>query len=333
MALAATRSLDRLVFWLANLSIYLRHPRVILQFRRRVGYLPNPARPRRYSEMMLWRKLFDRNPLFITFTDKLACKALVSRHCPDLAAAEVLWVGDDAGRIPAAVLDYPIVIKASHGCDYSLFRRRGRDEGPLKPRQVRQVNAWLGRVYGQHQREWAYRLAGRRLFAEALILPAAGEALHDLSVHAADGVPLFIEAIQHNKTAEQRKGYFHSDGRRWPELEPQRRGTDARPALPPDARLPPSYVAALTHATRLSSGVDYARFDFLAAAGQLYAGEIAVYPGSGLARHAEFATYNALLAARWDLTKSWFCGTRHRGARRLYAEALGRWLRAGSMAT
>jgi hypothetical protein len=322
--IASARPLDRLVLWVANALIYLRHPRHVRQFRWRVGYFPNAARPTRYSEKMLWRKLFDRNPLFVTFSDKLATKALQARLTPSLGLAEILWTGKSAAEIPGAALQRPVAIKASHGCDYSLFRRTGAADGPLKPRQVRRIDAWMRRAYGQHLLEWAYRHAGRRLFVEALIVPPPGEDLLDLSVHAADGVPLFIEAIAHNKTAQQRKGYFHSNGTRWPELEPVRQGPNPKPPLPADAALPACYREALAHALRLSAGVDYLRVDFLVAGGRLYGGEIAVYPGSGLARDSEFATYNALLAARWDLRKSWFLTTPQRGPRRLYAEAIGR---------
>lgn len=319
---------DRWVLRIANLLLYLRHPRTVVQFRLRVGFFPNIARPRRFAELMLWRKCFDRNPRFVTFTDKLATKALAARLCPDLAQAEVLWAGDDVRQIPPAVLARPVVIKASHGCDFSHVRPRGARDRALRPRQIRRINGWLRRRYGQHLLEWAYRLAGRKLFAEAMILPPPGEELLDLSVHAADGVPLIIEAVVANKTARQRKGYFHPDGARWPELEPRRRVAVAKRTLPADFQLPMAYRAASTYAGRLGAGIDYARFDFLVAGEQLYAGEISVYPGSGLARHDEFLAYNTFLAARWSLLSSWFFQRPHRGLRGVYAAALANAFRA-----
>ncbi len=322
------RPLDRPVLWLVKLLLSLRHARVMLQFRRRAGYWPDAARPRRAGEKMLWRKLFDHDPRFVTFTDKLATRALQARLCPDLPAATLLWQGTDAAAIPAAVLNRPIVIKASHGCGHSLALPAGRSR-PLRRRQAKRLNGWLRQTYGRHQAEWAYRHAGRRLFAEALIETAPGEALLDLSVHVVDGQPLFVEAILGNKTGCQRKGYFHPDGRRWPEIEPRRREPARRPALPADFRLPGCLAEALRHAATLAAGVDYLRVDFLVARGRLHGGEIAVYPGSGLARLSEFQAYDALLASRWDLSRTWFLATPQRGWRRLYAAALARDLAAG----
>lgn len=330
MATAVSRVMDGAIFFLTNLRIYVRHWLIIEQFCRRVGYLPNAARPLRYAEKMLWRKLFDHNPLFVTFCDKLATREFVSQRCPELMMAEILWTGDDVRQLPARVQARPCVIKASHGSGYNVYRRRGDADGPPTPAQVRHINGWLRKAYGQPMLEWAYRLARRKLFAEALIVPAGNDDLIDLAVHATDGTPLFIEAIVCNKTARQRKGYFRIDGRRWPEIEPVRRRPRKRLPLEPEFRLPPSFHAALKHAEILSAGVDYARFDFIAASGQLYGGEITVYPGSGLSRHKEFRNHDEYLAAHWDLSKSWFFTARHRGWQEIYAGALDRFLHAGS---
>jgi hypothetical protein len=318
---------DVSIFWLVNLFAYIRHPFNVRLFRRRVGYFPNVARPRRYNEKMLWRKIFDHNPLFVTFADKLATKSLISRICPSLGIAEVLWVGDDVSTIPADVLERPIVIKASHGCGKNFFPKVGKAGRDIP---VDRINGWLEQVHGRARLEWAYGLAGRKLFAEELILPDEGDELVDLSVHAVDGAPAFIEAIIGNKTANQRKGYFRTDGARWPELERKRpEHVRRRPPLPEDFRLPPSYAEALVHTRRLSAGVDYARFDFIAASDRLYAGEITVYPGSGITRHTDFLVYNAVVSDCWNLSKSWFLLARHRGIRRSYAKALSRFLKSG----
>ncbi|TPK94654.1 MULTISPECIES: hypothetical protein [unclassified Mesorhizobium] len=50
----------------------------------KLGYWPNPAALTRYNELMLRRKIVDRNPRFVTLTDKLAA---VSRfHAEALGA-------------------------------------------------------------------------------------------------------------------------------------------------------------------------------------------------------------------------------------------------------
>lgn len=57
------------------------------------GYLPNPAAPVRHHELLLWRKILDRNPLFLTLTDKLAAKAHIRGACPGIPIPNTLWCG------------------------------------------------------------------------------------------------------------------------------------------------------------------------------------------------------------------------------------------------
>ena len=315
---------DRLVFWLVNSFTYMRHPLNIARFRSTVGYFPNVARPKRYNEKMLWRKIFDHNPLFVAFSDKLATKALQADRCRELRILPVLWVGSSASTIPQDLLSKPVAVKANHGCGYSFFSRPGAAATQLP---VNQINGWLKKSYGRGRLEWAYQFAERKIYVEELIIASQDRPLIDISVHASDRTPLFIEAIVGNKTENQQKAYFKPDGTRLWELEKKPAAGNHNPPLPADFQLPATYVEALNHTRRLSLGVDYARFDFLSTADRLYAGEITVYPGSGLTKHVEFSTYNKYLAERWDLSKSWFLSSRHGRIRQIYADALHRHLK------
>ena len=86
----------------------------------KLGYLPNPAAPESYHELVLWRKIFDRNPLFVTLTDKLAAKAHISSACPELALPRTLWSGRDAIDIPLNLLAGDVVVKTNHGCAMNI---------------------------------------------------------------------------------------------------------------------------------------------------------------------------------------------------------------------
>jgi TupA-like ATPgrasp len=291
----------------------------MVTFRRAVGYFPNVARPVRYSDLVLWRKIFDHNPLFVTFSDKLATKRYVAQRCPDLALARVLWTGTDAASIPMAALGRPLFIKSNNGSGQNLVV--GPSDSESLP--VEQLNGWVEQAYGQHLLEWAYADAERALMVEEVLGTDDRDELVDLMVHTVDGIPVFLEAILGNKTVHARKGYFRPDGSRWPELERKNAG---RAALPREFQPPPCYREAMDHARVLGSGIDYLRIDFMCASGCLYGGEITVYPGSGLTRHTEFLAYNALMAQRWDVSKSWFLTSDKRGLRGLYARALERFL-------
>jgi hypothetical protein len=85
---------DATLFALWRTASLLRHPRLHGKFLRRMRRVPDVALPRDYTDRMLWRKLFDRNPLFVTFADKLATKDWVAARCPDLPMPATLWAGE-----------------------------------------------------------------------------------------------------------------------------------------------------------------------------------------------------------------------------------------------
>src|SRR5690606_22796662 len=90
----------RFVLWCAGLWLALRHPVMMVRHRRKMGSWPNPGHPHSYSDKMMWRKLLDRNPLFVTATDKLAAKDYIAARTPGLPQPQVLWTGRSAAEIP-----------------------------------------------------------------------------------------------------------------------------------------------------------------------------------------------------------------------------------------
>jgi len=143
----------RLVLMAARILLTLRHPVLVARFAMRLGYLPNPAAPTRYNELMLWRKIVDHNPLFVTLTDKLAAKAHIRAACPELPVPETLWSGSNPEDIPAALLAGQVVVKTNHGCEMNLFVSDGQ---PERAEIVRKTRRWLTKRFGRRSGEWAY---------------------------------------------------------------------------------------------------------------------------------------------------------------------------------
>ena len=87
-----------------NSLLYVLHPYLVAQYWRTLRRFPDIAVPRDVNEKMLWRKLFDRNPDFVTFSDKLLAKEYVRQRHPDLAQSPVLWSGTDLHDLPKDTL-------------------------------------------------------------------------------------------------------------------------------------------------------------------------------------------------------------------------------------
>ncbi|MDW8399257.1 MAG: ATP-grasp fold amidoligase family protein [Acetobacteraceae bacterium] len=163
---------DSAVFALWRLSALLRHPRLHWKYVRRMKRIPDVAVPRLYSERMLWRKLFDRNPDFVTFSDKLACKRWIAERLPDLPIPRVLWQGERPEDIPPHLIRPGVAIKANHGSTFNLLIR---DAPPPRERVVETARRWLATDWGRRRGEWCYAPVPRRLFVEELIAPTADD--------------------------------------------------------------------------------------------------------------------------------------------------------------
>lgn len=290
-----TAAADRAVFALWRAAALLRHPRLHWKYVRRMRRLPDVAVPVLFSERMLWRKLFDRNPDFVTFSDKLACKRWIAERAPDLAIPRVLWEGERAEDIPPALIRPGVAIKANHG---SGFNRLIRD-APPPPREqvVATARRWLARDWGRHRGEWCYAAVPRRVFVEELVTPAPDETLFDLKVHAGGGEMGFCGLFTDTKTPRQRSRRYHADGTPMAETVP------GYAALPDDQPLPPGFHRAVAIARRLSREVDYARFDFLVHGEHVFAGEITVFTAAG---YRDFSAALApVMTKLWDLRRAW----------------------------
>lgn len=303
------------VLALANAWLYVRHPRPVWRYLRRNGRLPYAAAPRSYSERMLWRKIVDRSPHFVRATDKLACKEYVGSVCPDLSVPETLWVGTDPGDIPDSLLmrEPEVWVKANHGCGFNLRVRGGE---PARERVEHEARRWLASVYGGWDSNWAYSAVPPRIFVEESVGDARTDLL-EFNVRASAGRPVRGSVIGHNKLEDQWTVYLDLEGRPVPAAD----GTP--PKVPPGIDFLDAYLEAVEHTTRLSRDMDYARYDFFWNGRTLYAGEITIYPGGGVAEILDPEFRNDVLDA-WDLRDAHFLRHPPGGLGGVYARALRR---------
>ncbi len=313
--------LDRAVLFGVNVFVYLRHPLFTGYFRHRQGHWPDFACPSSLSELVQWRKLFDRNPSLPMLADKLAVRSWLARQDPTLSAAEQVWAGHHVEDLPDQFLAPGFVIKANHGSGLNYFPHRDGTDRDALTRTVRRWTAWSLRAWLRRflvpAREWIYGPIPRRIFAERMI---EADPVLDVAVRTFDGLPVIGSITIDQNRPGSRSGFFWADGRRF--LDP-----DETPdhALPADFELPPSFRRAVEHARILSRGIDYARFDFLADRERVYFGEITFYPASGYGRDnwRTAAVYRFWLEA---LELSWPLAAPQRGPMRLYMRSFGRWL-------
>lgn len=138
-----------------------------------------------------------------------------------------------------------------------------------------------------------------------------------IEVYATAGKPAVVYCVTGWKDGKRCGAFFDLAGSRIP-MAP-----DDHSALPDDWQPPAGFCKAVEYSTVLVRELDHVRCDFLCVGDKVWFSEMTPYNFSGLGSFASRAE-EATVYSRWDLGRSWFLRTRHKGWKRLYANALRR---------
>ena len=294
---------------------WLAYPRQIARFRRAIGRWPDPALPHYRNDKYLWRKIFDRNPLFTEVSDKLLAKEYAVSRWPAVKVARTLWTGSRAEDIPDEVLQGNVVVKANHGSGWNIFVSNGRYN---REELNRTTNRWLTARFGKRHAEWGYYGVRACLFVEELHLDNGKPDIDEYKFYCGSGEIAFAFVRQWAADGRRLEGVLDSQGR------PHAGAFDSG-VLSADVRKPPEWDALVAAALALSREFDFVRCDLYAISGEVYFSELTLYTLGGLA-WIDDAGLNQRYTQLWDLRQSWFMRTPQKGWRRLYARALDRLL-------
>jgi teichuronopeptide biosynthesis TupA-like protein len=136
------------------------------------GRYPNLLRPRRFTEKIQWRKLFDLNPLYQTLSDKIAAREFIISRVGEGWLPELLWSGESTAEIPFEQFRNPYILKYNHTSGFTIVVS---DPASVDRENVkRELQAGLAFQFGQVMREPGYIPIRPRLLAEHLMLESNG---------------------------------------------------------------------------------------------------------------------------------------------------------------
>jgi hypothetical protein len=234
---------------------------------------PRLFRPRSFTEKMQWRKLFDRNPLFTVFCDKLATRALIAHRIGVQYLTPLLWTGM-AEEIPFDRLTPPYFLKSTHASGQVM---RVSDIAAQNPAAITAVAAdWLRSCYGAAAGEPGYKNVPRRLIAEQEILAESGGAPEERRFFVFDGRVSIINTV-FIEAGQLRNGAFHTPG--WERLD-----WHFTRLLAGDFPKPTGLAEMLRIAEILGQGIDHVRVDIYDCGETFFVGELTPYSWSGMSR-------------------------------------------------
>jgi len=247
-------------------------PRAMLLTRyiHRFREVPNVRHPRTFTEHVLVRMLFDRDPRLALFADKLSARGYAKARLGGEANLTTLYaVVDTAVEIRNLALPDRFVMKPNH---MSGAFKIVRDATKVERAELETLAAsWLETNYGVAPYEWAYRgIRPRVLFEE--LLEHNGELAIDYNVYCFGGEPRFVRVWRGKFGPELTVTTYDTDFRQIPTwLGRIREETDP----------PPNFDRMLEIARKLSEGTDFLRVDLYNLGGRIVFGELTNYPQAG----------------------------------------------------
>lgn len=284
--------------WYEKISGYAVQRRAFVE---KLEYELNLHNPKSFSEKIVWKKIYDRNPLLPVTSDKYA----VREYIMEVLGAEakdilvpLLWSGEDPRNIPFKKLPSEYVIKANHDSGGNIIV--SADKEWLAAKHIRkQVSEWLRLPYGLFKHEWAYKKIKPRIIIESLLRGEDGDLAQDYKFHVFHGQCRFIHTTP--KVGGVRSGQRSLFTPEWRQIDVAWKHPKG-PYVSPPKKL----KDMIKLAEKLAAPFDYVRVDFYNPGDKIYFGELTHYHGSGMERFTpqdfdfEAGQYWSIISRYWE---------------------------------
>lgn len=258
---------------------------LMMQYQVRMHRTLNLDDPQLFSEKLQWLKLNDHNPLYTQLVDKYRVRDYIAEKIGEEYLIPLLGVWDDPDDIDFDALPDQFVLKCNHNSGTGMCICR--DKSRLNYDAVRKnLQKGLRENFYLRCREWPYKNVPRKIIAEKLMASSSDvlseKGLDDYRFYCFHGEPRLIYAYQSgtldygNKPGIASCDIFDAN---WRHLPFRQKSPNA-----PTAPLPPANLSKMLEISRcLSDNKTFMRVDIYEIDGQLYIGELTLYPGGGFA--------------------------------------------------
>lgn len=237
-------------------------------FGRRMN-LKNPAF---LSEKLMFLKIYTRDPLWVTCTDKYKVRAFVEeRGCGNILN-EVYGVYDRVVDIEWELLPNQFVLKGTHGCGCNIIciDKNKFDQS----KAYAKLDAWMKIDYAKFMGESHYSQITPRIVAEKFLGDASGELPVDYKILCFNGAPkVFLVCTE--RSTELKLTFLDLE---WNILDINSDGFPAETCV----EKPVCLDKMVTYAKRLAAGFHFVRVDFYVVNSEIVFGEMTFTPAGGI---------------------------------------------------
>jgi len=159
-----------------------------IRFYKEVGYPLNLKNPKSFNEKIVWKKIYNRNPLLLITADKHEVRTYIKKALGEERAAEILipllYVTDQPDTIPIEMLPSDFIVKPTHASGLSIIVKNGHFN---QKEMIKTCRRWLKTSYGLEKLEWAYQPIKRKIIIEKLLLDDDGKIAKDFKFNMFHG--------------------------------------------------------------------------------------------------------------------------------------------------
>jgi len=247
-------------------EIYLK-----IVYRMKVGRTLHLDNPKTFNEKLQWLKIYDRNPKYTQYVDKLAVRDYIKEKIGEEYLVPLIGAWDKFDDIDFEKLPRQFVLKCNHDSG-SVIVCKNKQEFDIKTARRKLEYALKNNGYN-YGREWPYKDVEAKIIAEEYMEDESGEELKDYKVMCFDGEPQLIQ-IHRGRFGSHTQDFYDCD---WKKL-PISQGI---PMSDVKMQKPAFLEQMLMLSRQLSQGMPEARIDWYWVDERLIFGEITLFDGSG----------------------------------------------------
>lgn len=244
-----------------------------LRYRLLFGRNINWANPKFFTEKLQWLKVYGYGKSQTLLVDKVKVKAYVSEKIGSKYVIPTIAVWNSPNEIDVSSLSDGFVLKCNHDSG-SIVLCRNKDEIDIDIVKKELAKVFHSNYYWSG-RETPYKYVERKVFAEKLIQSSKGQELMDYKFFCFNGEPKIFK-VDFDRFVDHHANYYNINckllpfGETWPP-----------PNHTKEIIMPDNFSEMVEIAKKLSDGLPFARVDLYNNDGEIFFGEITLFPTSG----------------------------------------------------
>lgn len=244
------------------------------QYKRTFGEAPSLLFPSTYNEKINHRKLFDRRPIYNEVCDKIKVKDYVRERLGEKYTPKTLHVYSSPDQFEVHHVDRKCVLKSNSGWGDIMVLEPGSLDASVVKRAIQDM---LENTHGRWTGEWGFYGVKSKVFIEEFLTPAPDHRVPiDYKFYCFDGKVEMVRVMFDRFTKGYRKIIVDREGNRLNMTDPDVSMSDELPVT----RV--CFDKMVEVAETVARGWDFLRVDLYFSSGQVYVGELTVYPAAGV---------------------------------------------------